>query len=207
MTENVEDDPSAAYQQALEHYEEVKAAKSSPDAVSKAYDAVVETHAQLVAEAERPILDDLRKAKVRSKSLSAFDANKNPAALHILLDHLERGGYPDIVTWELGNLLATRAMASSWDRLRAIYLSPRSDAEEEAAAIALRGCATKERYDDMVALATDPSLGPYRSIFLNPIVRFGREDGWRVVESVQHDPALHQEASEMLERRERRRRT
>jgi len=45
-----------------------------------------------------------------------------PEALPVLIDHLERGGYPDRVMDSLARALAVKPAVSYWDRLKARYL-------------------------------------------------------------------------------------
>src|SRR5262249_10106439 len=55
--------------------------------------------AQVLSEAEQPIVEDLRRAALRVDSVWDLvnTAEPYPRALPILLNHLERGGYPDKV--------------------------------------------------------------------------------------------------------------
>lgn len=180
--------------------------KSDPEyaAQVEANERRVEEAAAQVELAEEPIVADLREAGVVVTDLWELDTKAQPSAVPVLLSHLERGGYPEVTTNLLGNELAVRSAVTYWPRIKNLYLAPRTAAEQEAAAIALSGCATAAEYDELVSLLTDPQGGPYRIFFLNPIVRLGRDAGWAVVESLRDDPELVEEISVMFKRRARR---
>ena len=88
--------------------------------------------------AEAPIVADLRGAGV--DVASAWDlVNTNepyPLALPVLVEHLERGGYPDRVMEGLGRALAVKPAVAYWDRLKACYLLARGPEETGGIAVA-----------------------------------------------------------------------
>ncbi len=155
--------------------------------------------------AERPVLADLRAVGVRLESLwEDIPASHYSKALPVLMDHLERPGqHPDISN-ALGNLMAVKASGIYWDRLKALFLGSDDEGQQDGAAIALAGCATRERYDELLALARDETRTGARLFFLAPIRTFGRERGWAFIESVRDHPLLGEEATAMLKRRRRR---
>ena len=90
-------------------------------------------------EAEQPIVEDLGRAGVEVESVWDLvnTAAPYPAALPILVDHLERGGYPDRVMEGLGRALGVGPAVVFWGRLKARFLTARGAGEEEGTAVAL----------------------------------------------------------------------
>lgn len=129
----------------------------------------------------------------------------HPNAVPVLMDHLERGGYPDEITEALGRALGVRRAARYWDRLAALYRSPRTDAERTGVTVALVAIASPERVDDLIAMVKESSLGPSRSAFLAPILDHGARAGRRFVEGLRGDPELGDEADAQLAKRPLRR--
>lgn len=95
--------------------------------------------------AERPIVEHLASAGVGVESVWDLvnTSEPYPTALPILVEHLERGGYPDRVLEGLGRALGVKPAVEFWDRIRAIYLNAKGPDEEEGAAVALAACATR----------------------------------------------------------------
>lgn len=185
--------------------EKVESLRAEYEAGRATWDQVADAAGRMRLRATRPIMRDLRAVGVRGRDFwDELDIRSHPAAIPVLINHLEFGEFPDDVVNDLGNRIATKQAAAYWERLTTIYLDPRSPAHEEAAAIALSGCATRERYEELVGFVRDESRGPYRSIFLHNIVKLGGSAGWEVVESVADVPDMAQEATEMLKRRARR---
>lgn len=186
-------------------YEEVERLRAEHEAGTATWSQVVDAEGRMRSKATRSIMRDLREVGVVGRDLwDELDIRSHPGAFPVLIDHLETGELPDDIVVDLGNRIAVKEAAAYWERLTAIYRHPRTPAYEEAAAIALSGCATRERYDELVDFVRDEGRGPYRSIFLHNIVRLGGPAGWEVVESVADVPDLAQEAAEMLKRRARR---
>lgn len=105
-----------------------------------AYAAKVEAEAKIMEAAEVPIVADLNAAGFPVASV--WDLvnmpMSYPAAWPILIEHLERGGYPDRVMESLGRALAVPESVAYWDRLTKLYRSPRNPGEEDGVAVALR---------------------------------------------------------------------
>src|SRR5581483_10867065 len=74
---------------------------------------------RVLREAEQPIVADLNRAGVSVSSVWDLvnTSDPYPAALPVLLSHLERGGYPDRVMESLGRALAVKVSVAWWDRL------------------------------------------------------------------------------------------
>src|SRR5690349_21720629 len=68
------------------------------------------------AHAERPIVEDLRSVGVEVDSVWDLVASDDPypAALPVLLAHLEEGGYPDRIMEGLGRALAVGPSGVFW---------------------------------------------------------------------------------------------
>jgi hypothetical protein len=171
----------------------------------KEQDAEVERAAKAKADAERPVVDDLRAAGVKVRTLyGELPERTLSKALPVLVEHLERDGYPDDILSVIGNHLSVRAAVMYWHRLMQVYLNSSSEAQEKAAAYALAGSATKDHYDQLVHLLGLEERGESRIAFLGPIRTLGRERGWEVIESVRDHPLLGTEASAMLRKRKSR---
>lgn len=153
--------------------------------------------------AEKPLTDDLHAAGVEVDSVWDLgpDQCRYPEALPVLIDHLERGGYPDLTTNRIGQALHVRQAVVYWDRLRAIYLNPRNPAEEEAAAIALSGSAGAAQLDDLISFVNMGERGDSRIYFLRSIRRIGRKRVQDLFERLRTDPVLGVEATRILQGR------
>lgn len=153
--------------------------------------------------AEQPILADLQAAGVEVQSVWDLvnTSEPYPAALPILLDHLQRGGYPDRVMESLGRALAVKPAAPAWETLRELYLKAEGRGEEEGLAVALAASATDAHLDDLVALLDESSRGSTQIHFLRPIKRVGGERGLEVLKSLRDDPLYGKEARALLKGR------
>ena len=156
--------------------------------------------ADAVRAAEQPILADLRAAGVTATSLLELvnAPERDPAALPVLLENLEHGGYPDQLMERLGRGLAVPPALEYWDRLKAVYLTAKEGGQEVGAAIALAGCATKAQLDDLIDFLSIAERGDSRIYFLRPIKRLGGQRGRDLLESLHDDPTLGKEASSLL---------
>jgi hypothetical protein len=166
----------------------------------RAFDADVQERASELRTAEQPIVTDLRGAAVEVSSVWDLvnTSVPYPMALPILLEHLERGGYPDRVTESLGRALAVKPAVAYWDRLKTLYLAPRNAGEEEGAAVALAACATEAQLDDLIGFLSLAERGDSWLYFLRPILAVGGERGRQVVESLRSDPTFGKEARARL---------
>ena len=156
-----------------------------------------------LARAEQPIVADLRDAGVRVDSVWDLvnTAEPYPAALPVLMGHLERGGYPDRVMESLGRALAVKPTVAFWDRLRALYLAPRGAGEQEGAAVALAASATAAQLDDLFGFLSLEERGQSRIYFVRPILAVGGDRGRQLVKSLRSDPVFGKEATALLSRR------
>lgn len=167
------------------------------------FDAELQERADGLRAAEQPIMTDLRNAGVHVDSVWDLvnTAEPYPAALPVLMEHLERGGYPDRVMESLGRALAVKPAVAFWDRLKALYLAPRNPGEQEGTAVALAACATKAQLDDLIGFLSVEDRGQSRIYFIRPILKVGGDRGREVVESLRADSALGDEATALLKRR------
>jgi hypothetical protein len=141
-----------------------------------AREAERQERARRLREAEQPIVADLRAVGVLVDSLWDLvnTSDPYPAALPVLMEHLERGGYPDRVMEGLGRALAVKPSVAFWDQLKACWLDARGPVEER---------------------------GDSRLFFIRSIVRVDRNRGYEVLESLRDDPVLGQAATARLKRR------
>lgn len=158
--------------------------------------------------AERPIVDDLLAAGVEVDSVWDLvnTAEPYPDALPVLMEHLERGGYPDRVTEGIARSLAVKPANEYWERLRQLYLRAEGPDASEGLAVALAAAAKPDNLDDLIALLTaDPPMaqvrGDTRIHFIRPILRVGGSRGREAVEGLRNDPVFGTEATARLARR------
>ena len=158
--------------------------------------------------AAQPIVADLRGAGFEVNSvwdIANRTGKPNPAALPVLLKHLQIGGYPDFVMGSLGHLLARKEANGFWDTLREHYLKARGPDEQEGLASALATSATAKQLDALIDLLGDNSRDDSRLLLLSAIKRVGRRGGRgrEVLESLRDDPVLCKEAQALLKTRRR----
>ena len=170
-------------------------------------DAERRERARALAQAEMPIVSDLQGVGVEVNSVWDLVNTSQPyeAALPVLMEHLERGGYPDRVMESLARAVSTKTASGYWRRLRDLYVRARGLGELEGLAGALAATATAEVFDDLVEVVHYEPAGDSRVLLLKAVVRTGRERGWAVIEELQSDPVLSREASARLKRRHQRR--
>ena len=159
-----------------------------------------EARGQELRRAERPIVTDLHNSGVRVDSVWELvnSSELYPRALPVLMDHLERGGYPDRVMESLGRALAVNPAVASRARLKLLYINARNSGEEDGIAVALAACATKEQFDELVGLLCIEERGQSLIYFIRPILTVGGARGKAVVEGLQSDPVFGKEASALL---------
>ena len=85
-----------------------------------------------------------------------------------------------------------------WERLKALYLAPRSPGEEDGAAVPLAACATEEQLDELIGFLSVEDRGESRIYFVRPICRVGAERGRRIVEELRADRVFEKEATALL---------
>ena len=156
--------------------------------------------AEALRDAEQPIVADLQAHGLEVSSLSGLMDAPEPytSALPVLLEHLERGGYPDPVMKSLGRALAVKPAVEFWDRLTRLYRAARSPGEAQGVAIALAACATKAQYDDLISFLSIAERGESRTHFLRAIKRVGGQRGRDLLESLHDDPTFGKEATSLL---------
>lgn len=153
-----------------------------------------------LSRAEQPIVTSLRAAGIQVQSVWDLvnTSEPYPDALPILLNHLERGNYPDRVMESLGRALAVKPAAPAWETLRELYLRADGNGAEEGLAVALAASATADRLDALIALLDETSRGSTRIHFLRPIKRVGGKRGLKVLQSLRDDPLFGAEARALL---------
>jgi hypothetical protein len=168
-----------------------------------AFDAGAQERAGVLRVAEQPIVAALRGVGVQVDSVWDLvnTSEPYPAALPVLMEHLERGGYPDRVMESLGRALAVMPAVAYWDRLKALYLAPRNSGEEDGTAVALAACATQAQLDDLLGFLSLAERGESRIYFIRPILHVGGQRGREVVGSLGSDPVFGKEARALLKSR------
>ncbi|UKA64094.1 hypothetical protein [Arthrobacter sp. FW306-04-A] len=168
-----------------------------------AFDAEHQARVSLFRKAEQPIVEDLRGVGLDVKSVWDLvnTADPYPAALPVLFEHLERGGYPDRVLEGLGRALAVKPAQIYWPRLRELYLRATGPDEEQGLAVALAASATPENLNALLDLLNETTRGSSRILFLSTIVRVGGDIGRNAVESLRNDPLFGKEARALLKQR------
>jgi hypothetical protein len=168
-----------------------------------ALDAASIERAETLRRSELPIVADLRAHGVLVDSVWDLvnTSEPYPAALPILVRHLERGGYPDRVMESLGRALAVAPTVAYWDVLKALYASSRNPGHKEGIAVALAASATRAQLDDLISFVHDADQGPTRTHFVRTILRVGGAPGREVVATLRSDPVVGKEAEELLRRR------
>jgi hypothetical protein len=170
---------------------------------TQAAEAERQVRVQELHRAEQPIVEDLRDAGVEVDSVWDLvnTADPYPKALPILLNHLQRGSYPDRVMESLGRALAVKPSSDVWETLRQLYLGAQGRGEEEGLAVALAASATEAHLDALIGLLDESSRGSTRIHFLRPIKRVGGKHGLEVLKSLQDDPLFGKEARALLKGR------
>lgn len=165
-----------------------------------AFDADLTERASLLREAEQPIVASLREAGVEVESVWDLVSTSEPypAALPVLLEHLERGGYPERVMESLGRALAVKPSVAFWERLKARWLQARDRGEEDGAAVALAASATNAQLDELIEFLSVEERGQSRIYFIRAILRVGGDRGREVVERLRRDPVFGEEAAALL---------
>lgn len=156
-------------------------------------------------QAQKPLIEALHKVGVDIQSVwDLVNTSKPyPDALPVLMEHLERGGYPERVMEGLGRALAVKSAVVFWERLSERWLSARDAGEEDGTAVALAACATKSQVEDLIGFLRVEKRGDSRIYFLRPILQHGGQHGRKVVESLTGDPVFAKEATALLKRRVR----
>jgi hypothetical protein len=150
--------------------------------------------------AERPVVAELRSAGVDVASVWDLvnTSSPYPGALPILLDHLQRGGYPDRVMESISRALAVEPAAFAWETFRSLYLSARGRGEMEGLAVALAASATPDHLEDLISLLSAEERGDTRVHLLRAILRVGGHRGRELVATLQSDPTFGSEARAIL---------
>lgn len=172
------------------------------EALRREFDLGLEKRSRLLREAEQPILEDLRNVGVKVTSVWDFVNSDQPypAALPVLIHHLEKGGYPDRVMESLGRAMAVKPAVTYWARLADLYRAPRGTGEEDGVAVALAACASADQLDDLIDFLTLVERGTSRIHFLRAIRRVGGERGRNLVDSLRSDPLFGKEARALSKR-------
>lgn len=151
-------------------------------------------------EAEKPLLEELRRAGVGVDSTWDLvnTSDPYPEALPILLEHLRRD-YPDRVREGMARALAVQPAGYAWDELVSLYRQePDGTDAKDGLAVAVSGAFPSERFDDLIELAKDREQGRSRILLLRAISRLRRPEATAALRELASDPDLEVEATHLL---------
>lgn len=153
--------------------------------------------------AEAPLAQELRAAGFEVDS--AWDLVNTsipyPAALPILLEHLERP-YPDRVREGIARALAVRDARFGAEKLIRLYREQQPGTDAKAGlAVAIGEATDDDVIDEVIALASDPAHGTSRVLMLDALGRSRAPQARLALEVIAEDPAVGEEARRLLERR------
>lgn len=155
--------------------------------------------------ASKPVLDDLAAAGIEVTSV--WNIYKIPdgkvRASPILVDHLERGGYPALVMEGMVAALDTAWVRSNWVRVVDLWKRLAIESANGLLAGVLAKAARRAQADDIIDIVQDDSLPESRLMFVGKVLRVGGERGLAVIESLKDDPVVGKEATARLKRRRR----
>jgi hypothetical protein len=152
--------------------------------------------------AELPLAKELRGAGFAVDS--AWDLVNTsvpyPAALPILLEHLERP-YPDRVREGIARALAVRDARFGAEKLIRLYGEEQPGTDAKAGlAVAIGEAADDDVIDEVIALAGDPAHGTSRVLMLDALGRSKAPRARAALEVIAEDPEVGEEARRLLER-------
>jgi hypothetical protein len=153
--------------------------------------------------ASAPLLSDLAAIGFTVESVWDLLSDSRPytQALPVLLEHLERGGYPPRVMEAIGRALAVKPAVRYWDRLMAAYERAEDEGAREGIAVALDACATRQQIADLMNLVRKRRGGDDSYLyFLARIMKLGGPEGRELIESLIADPVLGKEATALTKR-------
>jgi hypothetical protein len=150
--------------------------------------------------AEAPLAEELRRAGVQVDS--AWDLVKTPepypAALPILLEHLERP-YPDRVREGIARALAVSDAKFGWETLVRLYRREQAGTDAKGGlAVALAAASDDDVIDEVISLAHDGTHGDSRLLLLRGLKRSKAPQARAALQAFAEDPVLGQEASRLL---------
>ncbi len=153
-------------------------------------------------QAEAPLVEELRAAGVAVDSVWDLvnTTAPYPAALPILLEHLERP-YPDRVREGIARALAVPDASFGAETLIRLYRQepPETDAKQ-GLAVALAQAAGEERIDELIALATEPAHGTSRALLLSALARSPAPRARAALDALASDPEVGPEARRLRSR-------
>jgi hypothetical protein len=152
---------------------------------------------------QAPILADLSALgvdvhSVWSQFLRPEDA---PEIFDVLMNHLQRGGYPARVMQGLALKFARKEAYPYRPQLRALYVAAQPGPYKDALASAVAASAQKKRVGALIELLGRAELGDSRILLMRRIKRLGGAPGLAAVTALVDDPELGKEARILLKLR------
>jgi hypothetical protein len=184
------------------------------------YDAVVERQRLRAEQHERrvaaqtlalaPVIEALREAGCNISSASELTDPPFPkrapwpAALPVLLAHLDRPYPPDAREVIAGALAVPEMKEVGWDALLRHYRDEQTHLAKDALAAAIDAAADDRVIGDVIALARDTTLGPSRVLLLSALTRSKDPGARTAIIDLATDPDLVLEIRAILRRLARR---
>lgn len=149
--------------------------------------------------AEAPLVQELQAAGFSVESVWDLvnTATPYPAALPILLDHLQRT-YPGPVREGIARALAVRDAVFGFDVLTRLYHEERETRPKDGLAVAIAATADDRHIDDVIALARDARHGPSRLLLLSALKRSTLPRARATLIDLGTDPELKKEVQIIL---------
>src|SRR5262245_12287422 len=154
--------------------------------------------------AEIPLVAELRAAGVQVQSVWDLVNTRvpYPAAIPILLEHLERP-YPGMLKEGIARALAVPEARHAWPILRGFYKTESDTGARDGLALALSATADDTLVDEVVELASDPTNGASRMFFLLFLGRSRDPKSISALMTLSDDPELSTEAKKQLAKKRR----
>ena len=161
---------------------------------------VIRARHRMWAEAEEPLLAELREAGVDIESVWYVRQNRRTpaAALPILVRHLNYD-YPDRVMEGIALGLAVRAAERWWPELKTHYINATGPDAKVGLANALIATATPKTADELVDLVKDPRNGETRVLLLQPLTKSKTPATRRFLEDLRTHELLGREARRLVD--------
>lgn len=171
---------------------------------------------QEMRQAEAPLIENLRAVNIKVETVwDLVNTHASyPAAIPILLDHLQRD-YPPPVREGIARALAVPEASWAWDVLFELFEHEPAKGTQDvkwprnvkwALACALSGAATEEVIDRIIELVSDKAVGENRLALLSALARSSLARARATLENLREDPELSREIRVLIGRPKKRKR-
>jgi hypothetical protein len=153
-------------------------------------------------QAEAPLVRDLNMKGVAVQSVADLvnSSRAYPAAIPVLLEHLQRG-YPERVREMIARALAVPEARWAWDILLDLFVSNPSERPtglKWALGCALAGAADDSVLGDVIQLVRDKRHGQNRAALFYALEKSRKPEARGVLLELRHDPQLAQAVRQVL---------